>query len=68
VPLWDFFCSKCGFTLTDYMVWEKEDEWMPCPKCGENMIKKIPHVNVKIKGGTPKFYPNKKKEKKYDQG
>lgn len=62
-PLFDFYCPACGFTLTDYMVWQKEDEWIPCPKCGEEMIKKIPNVNVKIKGGTEIFYPNKKKEK-----
>jgi len=61
--IFDYYCPKCRFVLEDYLTWTSEEEFMPCPKCGKAMIKRIPVVNVKIKNGTPIFYPNKKKEK-----
>lgn len=65
MPLFDYFCADCGFVLEDCLIWTKEDEYVPCPKCGTVMVKKIPASNFVIKGGTPRFYErgNKKKEK-----
>lgn len=62
--LFDYYCPKCNFILEDYMTWQKEDEWIPCPKCGETMVKKIPVVNVKVRDGTPRFYERGKKKEK----
>lgn len=62
MPLRDYR-EKCGFILEDVYFQKESEVELPkvCPKCKKQATwKRLPaNVMVKIKGGTPRFYPGK---------
>lgn len=64
MPIRDFTCPECGFTLRDVYFHKESEVELPkkCPKCKKQAVwKRLSSMVglVKVKDGTPRFFPGK---------
>ena len=56
MPMYEYMCKKKHHFIMFMNLLKSQSVVTKCPECGENAIKQMSTVNIRVKDGTGRFY------------
>ena len=56
MPMYEYMCKKKHHFIMFMNLLKSQSVVTKCPECGENAIKQMSTVNIRVKDGTGRFH------------